>query len=978
MPTWPLPGEYVSAGSGPHQLVRRDGNAQIPGVVTIIDNYAPAQVAAHQSRLTPSGWLTPLVPVGTADLPLPVVNRIGVLEGATAMLRGFTVPLPTSLGLIDLPSAPTSGVRYEQVFLEAFFVAITNGRNLVTRWRAIDDAVLATTPVFDENGASIPSTNYVPAASLAAEYPELANEANLYVGLLPGAQNDGVSQRNAAGVYKRLMFLLPALRVKRLNSTAYNASSNPNGAPAGPTSSARPDGLTHNYLRVGTQIVNAGSLTLPYVDADALLYSALEAVLRKRPQFKNGSGLAETVQHSFTGLNRDFANYASNIGVTRLSSVASNILTASNFRQDGNADGLADGWTAYTTGSATGTRSFLNPGQRIQRTGGGAADAFGVQQTVENVRMMKCRVRVLLTSVSMSGGAELVVEVATSENGAAIFTQAYTSAQLPGVFLDLPFSHSTWFTTCSVRVFLRNGTGVMDVQAIDVAGSLAPRPLMEVDTTGTIFTMEPSASVWDYAASGHTNGVDAHNGAAVACTYQVLVGGYLRFTVPSAPASSNFHVGVNTVYPPGEAGYQGATMPSGLLRVQGPDQGSLNELPYILVGQSQKTLTPAMLGISGSFAANESARIYNPATNGNGLCFDVPLVGNGSNTYSLPLTHRGFQLTGFLVSVKKNLGAGFVEAAVSTYSTSSRTIVLAATVPNGAPIILEASARIPFALYDPIGGVEGFYAAWAEQMNLTAPAPSCYVPSTQYTDCESLASGTAMKPLADAGGQTYRTTDATRNVVRVAPTGARVSPSAGNLASGLVTVFAVHRIAFDAARNPSGVNVFYAVPASTPFMSIATDADPNAASAQVRVLSRPVILSHTKGLGGEDVSSAWGSQPFVQDGSLAGGVLQLSGQGVGVSSVLEELQAYATRMDNGPLVPGRRVRVVQGATDFSVQGPLLGVSVAHEVVVAFLVEYAGLLMVGIRREVRTDNQNAVGPGQLDFYVLPGAPVAHAR
>lgn len=184
---------------------------------------------------------------------------------------------------------------------------------------------------------------------------------------------------------------------------------------------------------------------------------------------------------------------------------------------DTNGDGIADGWSAYATGSATGTRSMDSVNatfgrskcQRIERTGGATTDRWGILLNPLSGATNPNTVSVLLKIESLDQGAKVVIyaDYADSANNFIQSRSINLTAVQNWSWITLPKSDNASVAKVKINVWIEGGKGVVYVQAVQsenkpyatsfANGTRQPETLT-LPTDGVLNPLSGTIEFWAY------------------------------------------------------------------------------------------------------------------------------------------------------------------------------------------------------------------------------------------------------------------------------------------------------------------------------------------------------------------------------------------------------------------------------------------------------------------------------------------------
>jgi hypothetical protein len=962
MATFPIPASYLDTGNGPGQVPVRDENAEIPGVPVVVHRTMTDEVARLVKLQAPSGWLAPGVLRGGAEVSPPVANTLylDATNGAEVLLDGYRLPLPRNQVAITLPAPPTTGTRDDLVFLEAWFIrAEGSGRSLQYRFRVVSGVNFSSYPdgmddptvvAHDEQGNTTAAV-YVQRPSAF----DLATDPGLWVALRDGLENDILSEVGLDNELYRFTYALPIARVRRHNTTAYDAVTNPNGAPVASQTvpSTRPDGGWNDAVDMVRSVVDLRQRTTLRPNDDILFRRSLVDVLTN----KLGGGVLQTTLQALDTV--PYCTRRSDRAGADKTAITANLIKHSHFEVDTNADGVPDGWTIYTSGSATGVLALHgSTGEDMQRTGGPSGDPYGIKTTVTGVATDVLAVQVGYT-VHSANGANLLIVVAdpVTHNALATITIAnlasipFNTPQLQQSILNLP----SWVTSFELRIYVDGGTTSLTLDYVDVRPEAVLRPVMQV-TDGSFYpVLLPSAlsTLGGSFDAGQSAMYDGTTGATIAGTIAV-VSNNLEFR-PAVPPT---HADVRLVLGVSYAANSGVPVRFDSVLGASDVRGRIYPVP---AASSSQTLSGPALGLQ--LATGEAVNAWNPGSAVKGTVATLRIPGNGTSTYTIAATKYGRTVL-WPIDVRVN---NVTTALFSSQRNSNGTVT----------IVLGGSTTVASNAYFEVDVVlDAPVCTWDAEASSVADLAEAYVLST-------VAQGSTNTVTLAAPGM-IKGKIASAVCASILLDGVAVS-----LALSVIVVIAgplvtltfpapltdgtkVQMIALVGREFVPADHVNVAVSSHVP---LALTVDPSAALVAVSAL---VLVAHTKGTGGTDAAPDWGTAPFVRAASLDSRAIALINH-TPVRSVLSDLPLAKNRCGSVPLQQGSVFHLSDLAdASFLVESDALSTAGAHETVMLMLVSYQGRRLILVVRETRTDARTAVtSTASVALYEPNGRPVAIA-
>lgn len=960
MPQPQIPAAYVESGSGPGNLVARDAEGEIPNQPVIFKRGLSQEVADLLRLQLPSGFTRPVVLQPTTEGPTVVPNRfyLDASAGLEAIVDGFRLQLPKALIPVDATIAPTTGSRVDVAFLEAYFVRSGNGRALQYRIRVVQDVTelgFGLEGVVDPNVFAMSASGVLSNITFAKQpaYFPYELDAGVYVAMLPGSSQDYVSIQGTDSNYYEVIYALPICYILRLNSTPYNALTNPNGAGAGNSGiSGRPDGLFHDYLTPSYHL-DASSHQVSLVrSAEEIFNAGVVAVLKNQLSTVQELSLENLSGVPADGTLRSYFNNAD--GVQKLV-LNTNVIRNSHFRVDTDANGIANGWVLHQAGLAGGTPSMaIGGGQRVSRSAVDSGNPYGVKQLVNNVSSKKLRIQ--MNASLLTAGANTRLKLEIYDTDAAAVAHSWDLGEINSLTSGLKVRHAAladYVRNFEVRVYLDGGSGEVLVSYVDVAPSWQSRPVMEVDD-GLVYKVildsyltsvgaqwETAATLWNAVTGSQLTGA-----LLVSTTNQP--NDTLTYSLNTVPPHSNLRLNVGLDYPDGEGFGRPISQALGA-------QDSQGFVAVIESGQTDLVLTAEQVGQP--LLANEFVKVHNPSSSVLGVTVNVRLLGNGTATVAVPATRYGRRL--LLANAVKVSGSPVAVSNAIKNVDGSTTLTLGSAVSSGTPIDIEMVSDAPLVVWDLAGnGVSGIYAAQFAESKLLTQNTTVYVPSDYRIEqaidlvvTRPIIRNDQVLTLSDGSGLVA----ATQGFVRVVSS---FFWEAGDVAQVLVL------------KNVSAE----ALQATTfSFLSNVVATTTVGGTDPLRLAYGPLLIAHTKGAGGVDSNSGFGPLPFLNDATLTATPISRSGE-LADNCVLFGLEKIFNSVAEAPVLVGRVFQANQ-LTGRIAEGVRLEQSVPHASELFALVVYAGTYLLMRCTTLRSDNRTLVQDPVVTFYELPGRPLA---
>jgi len=961
MRTFPIPTAYVATGVGPGQIPVRGVNGEIPGVPTIFTRTLVDEVAEIIRRTVPSGFLTGGHVEGT---PVGELHQVSFPAGAELIMDGYRVLLDDSQTALQLTLPPTTGSRDDLVFIELWFdYAGAHARQLRWRLRSIPGINFTAYPeglgaptvtAFDYRGldTSVPYQRFHPNF-------KTTRDPGLYIAAVPHMLNDIVAEKGLDDQPYRLTYAMPLARIKRLNSAAYHATTNPQGAPPSSAGgvSPRPDGLFSDKIDADYQIQSLRNEVSFDHDWPQVFRVGVADMLQGR-LVPHGAVEEIIAALNDNGQQGYFADPASTAPMV----FSTNLVRYSHLAADTNTDDLADGWAAYQTGSTVGSLIFANPGQVIERTADDDLAHYGIQQVITGFSSDRYRTRFSYIVAWTNPNTKLVVQGIRSDLSVA-FTQTTTLAdKAVGVVLTSDFqvlNPQDVDTEITLRVYLVDGGGRITLNYVDVRPDLRDGAV-QVTGDGSLFTFTRASGllgVGTFTAGTVTvyNGV---TGALATATVTAPSASTLTVQLPSIPTQRDFRVVVPVSYAAGTAGL-GRSFTS---LDKGWDIDGFAGLVHAT--DTTSPLTEQHLGLE--IAAGDDLWVVNPTLGRAGTVLKLIIPGNGTGTYTLPATKYGRSLLMPLSATVNSAPQTLASVTRAPSGAMTFTLGSGATVLSTSEFELTVALAAPVVLWDErANGITGVYRTELARTTAATGTDTVVVPLT----------GVAVGPVEGTA------------CLGVFVNGVGVTLAQGATITGLNTPALTVELPFivnpgdlvevavltrDTSRLGQGLSIAYPTTVS---------ADNRDFWPEAVVLAGPLMLAHTKGTGAVNADSDYGTEPFLRDPLLDGRQIALAGYST-MGSMVSDIPLLANRLAGEPVYPGRKITLVQGGLGagmpWVLEGPLLDQTCNHRTLVALLVKMRGRVCLAVADASRTDNRNLVDVNApLRILDLNGRPITLA-
>lgn len=942
-PSFPIPGDMVTTGTGPGQIPRRDpATGDIPGAPTIFTRTLVDEIAQLTRRQIPSGFLNGGNVYGLPQKPLIV----SVAADAEVIIDGYRLALGTILTPdfeLQLTLPPTLGTRDDLVFIEFWFdYHSAQSRTLKWRLRTVPGVDFTTYPdglsdpkvtAFDNVGLD----TLTPFAHTPLQFYDRRRDVGMYLAARSGQTHDILSEPDINGVPHKLTYALPLARIKRLNTTAYDPLANPNGAPASTsgTISPRPDGLFNDVIDTVHQIVDMRQTVDFTRDVHQLFCEGLTAYLTGQ---LTAHGVAREAVVALGATNQQ--SYFGDPGSVGQFVVSTNLVYHSHFEVDTNSNGIADGWTAYQTGTVTGQRIYGNPGQVLERTADDANDVYGIQQTLSGFSSSQYRLQVGYITAWTNAGCTLVIEGARPDNSLAFQERIDVTAVPTGIYQEVVavFNNMLVDRALTLRAYLVSSGGQLTLTHVDLRADLRQFDLMAV-TDGTIYSIKRDPALVFLGATldmTHTHVFDSQTGSTLTATVMQPDADTLKIQLAANTNTRDLKIVVPVIYPGGSGFSDLLTIPDKAWDVTG-------FAGLIYTADTQANLTAAELGQL--VTVGEQLTAYNPTISHKGLTVTLVIAGNGTGTYTLPAFKYGkVTLLPLNVTIA---GSPQILSALQRYPDGTLTFTLGnnATVSSSNTFTMELALAAPLVVWDnQANGVTGVY----RTMLISAAAPggttiiSVAAPGLVQGPLDSNA---CLAVFVDGLGVTLtQGATLTGSGTPVLTVQLPFAPAAG---AKIEVAVVLH----EAVRTGSGLSIAYE---TTP-MADNTDL---IATPVYRFVTNPVMLAHTKGTAAVDYNSDFGPGPFVRDPNLDSRTIGLLGQ-TSLRSTIQNIPLLANSLFGRPLTAGREIGGALGTFAGVVEGQPLNTAAPHRVVLAALISLHGRLCLWVAESSRTDARNLV-------------------
>lgn len=964
MSIFPIPAAYVDAGNGPGQLAVRDGQSLIPGVPVIYNRMMSDETAQVTAKQIASGW-PKMIPLLGSDATTPSTTNTIFLDaqsGCELMINGYRLTLPREIIPIELTNPPATGFREDLIFLETWFIRTEAGRVMQYRFRVVPNVVFSAYP----DGMTDPAVvsqdeNGTPTTAVYQTNPTqfASNDQGLWWSLRAGLVNDPLSERGLNDTLYRISWALPIARVRRSNSTAYNALTNANGAPAysSTTPSPRPDNGYNDALHTEYDIVDLRhfvSFRLP--DQQILRRSFTEYLTNKI----TSNGAARRVAVALNDAH--YGTLRSDLATLDTLAIPVNLVRYSHFVTDINTDGLADGWAAYQSGSATGTRSMATPdGQVIARTGGSSSDGWGITAAVVGVVTNTLTLQIGYTVNSASAGSTLTVRARDTATNATAILEPITGLASMTVGQTQTFTQTyevpAWTSGLIVDVYIAGGNANVTLDYVDLRPDRRVLPVMRV-TDGSFYPVTLPAALAPHGCTLVATGASMHSGItanSVAGTI-VVVDSVLEFrpSIPPTNADVRLTVGLS---------YTGADGLSDVLTAGVDKAWDKNGIVLSMAAaDASKSYTATELGLA--IATGETMRAWNPASSNKGAVATIRLDGNGTGTYTIPSTRYGRKVLWPIdCRVSVNTSQTLSNIVQNSNGTLTFTLSGGAIVSTGQYIYVDVVLAMPLLTWTTPGLGNGVgKLAVGQLISTKVIAQSTVVVLTAPGVLLGVISSLVCSPIIRAGtGESLGTTV----ITSVNSTTVKLTFPTPVAAGTVIQVLALVRQEF---HPDVGLAIGYKTDTLAPYTYVGTD--------EITFLTDPVLLVHTKGTGGHDSDPDWGAEAFMRLPTLDSRLIAQEGH-TPTRSVLADVPFIRNRASNMPLAAGRTLQMMDlNDGDAIMESHPLTTSAPHETVLAALISLRGRRLLLILNEVRSDARTALtSSAAINLYEPTGRPVA---
>lgn len=1035
-----IPASYIATGNNPGEIPVRDGKGNIAGVPVIYNSILADETAKLVREMYPTGFLRGGALVGS-NPAAGEFNKVfldAINNEAEALVRGYRVKLATNERIpFVLTQGPAGGYRDDLIFLEVWFPGlVSGGRTIQHAWRIVEDVDFASHPegISDSKVkplaglgtfANVPFMKLNPAADVVLKDP------GVYTAAVPAPSFDSSADAGLDGNPYYFVYAIPVARIKRLNTTAYNGSSNPNGSDIGGWVnggvSSRPDGLWHNVVDL-TQIIDLRHMVQfadrTQEDFERTVYD----------QFTNRlvtNGLSRKVNIALG--NGGMRGYFGDIAETKRVNMSVNMLRNSHFRSFAGS-GVATLWEKFYSplSSNLGTQGNLSAaspaGQDINRPASDPEDKFGIKTSMSGFNSRHFTVRLGYTPRPTLSREDAVVVMQFWPKDANVHLEgAAPLFELASPFLTQQtetlqevtghFESPLFWQELDVYVFTLGTSAQLTVNYLDIKADKRLLPVVEL-TDGASFVIQRTpelaliGATLPVAGSVVVNGLTGVSLATAAGGQITRTNNYdLQVTLAQVPAQTDLKVEFNVDFPVGCGFEELYETPIKFEHSGYPFMGFISPL------ETSRTLSAGELGAA--LAANTTVTVVNPSQGAYGVKAGIRLVSNGGLSYTLPATVQGAKvaLPLTLSALQGGLDTNLSIAAVyrNSFATTltapglvgNLTITVASTdgMRVGAGIYIETELKTISAIAGSVVTLDsaltvvhdtgalaqgdnrytvtlsGSPVASGQSINVQVAleAPACITDPKANGITQLFKTVVVSKPISAASslfipapgvslGRVVSTVCSSVFVNGVAETTGGVTVSA--VTGGINVTFTEQKT----GTVDVCLLVEYELDQSTDVMAFYVASIPGTittvpANAELELLVPPKLFVHTKGTGGADDSGTFSELPFVRDPLLLGTAIALSG-GVGVRPFISDLPAVVNKLGPLPLFAGRRFRLQDlQAEGFEYEGPPLATSTPHRTVLAGYANYAGVRLLLVVEQNRLDARTRVSSEDLG----PGQP-----
>lgn len=978
MATFPIPAKYINTGSLPGQIPVRDERGGILGVPVIYSRTLTDEIAKLVREQVPSGFLRGGKLLGSLTGSPNTVRFDGTEDAVEVVIDGYRLQLFANDSFtVTLNEAPVSGTQDDLLFVEAWFVTAKNGgRTIEWRLRYVSDVDFASYPdgLGDPKITAHGAENTAHAgATFALGNQKLVyslRDPGLYLAAISASASDPIAETGVDGQTYYVVYGLPLARIKRLNSTAYNPLTNPDGGSPYTVGgvSTRPDGLWYDVVG-DRQLIDLRHQTAFRYEPEHLLNQTLYQ------QLTNTLGQQDRI-NQLTLDNRGQRGYFADRATTQLLSLALNLVRNSHFETASNVAQIAEYWTRYTAEGSTVTGQFglvSEPaaGQNIQRNVGVNSEPFGLKRTLAkgfNSKQFTVRLRYYPTVAQCEAGTSLNLVIhrsgadpLTDEPLATITSGDLKSQEDQSYELTALITSDSFETSLDLYLYLVGGRALVVVEYLDIKADSRLTDVIKLGG-GSTFTLPRSAALvdananFDLSVEGVPLRIYRNDGQTL--SYGGLTAldqdGNLDVQLTGVPANMDLRVVVPITYAAG-AGY------TGLLGTPSSAQEAAGFVGLVASDESVTTLGATAVGLA--IPSGFTVAAYNPESTIKGVVATVPLPGNNGKTYTLAATYFGrkalLPLNAYLVEDGQDVAQTVDSVAIDENGLISLT--LNAQVSAGKTLKVEVALDAPLVVWDRYlnGQVQ-----LAETRALTTAienATEIYisVPGLALGKLESIVStavfidGVQVTPASFTAGSLETPSPFIRVVFNQAQT-------------GILKVVVLVQFELDQNR---WLNVAYLTP-------VLPDVTPDNLDASVTLLSNPVLLVHTKGTGQRDSAGSFTDLPFVQDETLTGGPVVLSQNTTATQSAFFNLPLTVNILKGLPLFAGRTLQLSDLTdTSFELEGPQLTDAQVHRTAAALLVDYQGRVLLLLLEQNRSDSRiRLTGQASLKLFEPNGRPL----
>lgn len=971
MPWLPIPSSYIDAGEGPGQIARRDNNAHIPGVPVIYHRTLADEVARMVALQVPSGWLNAQPILGTNKTLADERNSIYIdtrKAGTEIILNGYQVNAGVpgqELIRVDLAGPPVTGQRDDLVFLEAWFIRVESGRALRWRIRSVSGVNFTSYP----DGLGDPSvTAQDPHGnnlniSYVKNPPQFRHtrDSGIYWAIQAASPNDPLAEPGLDQELYRFTWAVPIARVRRLNSSSYHPATNPNGAPlyTEGAASPRPDGTWADVIDATYHIVDLRYKVGFDLNNEQIFSKALADYLMGK---LTGAGAFETKTEELS--NDYYLTQRTDATAEDQIVVPVNLVKHSHF--EAWVDGLSLGWGSYSLGSGAGTYTAGDPkGQIITCTQSASGSAWGISTATTNVNTNQLVLQMSYSIAQAAAGTNLIVDILDTDSQAVLFTKNF-SGLVPNSQNQLLVENVTltdWAKNITLRIYLANGTGTILVNYVDLRLGSKIFPVMPV-TDGRFYSITlPSAVAekvkFNQTTSDFARNFNSYGGAIVAVNAAKTK---IDFMLPAASTSPSWLILGLT--------YEGNNGLSSKVIGEITKAWDANGLALVTPRNTSKIYTPSEINYADLNGRELTA--WNPYLKPNGgATATLRIPGNGTNSFTISPTIYGrnvlWPVSCRIESSSKQLASVVRDAnnnLVCTFTDST-------PVQSSEDIYVDVLTDIPVVVYDKqLNSVSNHVVGKILKVkvlertaNVVFRTSGLLLGLVDQQACRAIAVNDAAVSFSEA-------VTVQQNQMQDAMS----LTFATLLEAGTFVEVAV--IVKEDFYPPNDLTVLYTTKATSELVPTLMDQ-----SEHLTVLTDPILITHTKGTSGTDLSPDWGSAPFVIDPQLNNAAIGLVGQEA-VKTVIYDIPKVKNKFGQNPLLRGQKLLVsdlfnsVNFKQNVVVEGPSLSAAIWHVVILATLVAYKGQKILLVCTQKRSDTKTAITAGAtFALYEPNGRPLA---